>query len=208
MKTWVQISAGRGPSECAWVVPRIARLFADEAAQAGCRADAIEQTPGPRAGTLVSALFGLESPGAETFLRGWLGTVQWIGRSPFRPGHKRKNWFVGVEALREPDAFAWSPKDLSFQTLRASGPGGQHVNKTESAVRVTHLPSGLSVLAREERSQHANRRLALARLAHALAARDAERRAGFRQDLWSCHNTLERGNPVRVYEGEDFARKA
>lgn len=207
MKTWVQFSSGRGPAECAWAVPKLVHIFAEESARAGCRTDTIESVAGPRAGTLASALLSVEGTKTEDLLRGWQGTVLWIGRSPFRPNHKRKNWFVCVNALHEPETFAWSPKDLVFQTLRASGPGGQHVNKTESAVRVTHLPSGLSVLAREERSQHANRRLALARLAHALAGREAERRAGFHQDRWNCHNALERGNPVRVYEGTGFAQK-
>ncbi|MDR0865710.1 MAG: peptide chain release factor H, partial [Candidatus Symbiothrix sp.] len=84
------------------------------------------------------------------------------------------------------------------QTLKASGPGGQHVNKTESAVRVTHIPSGISVMASENRSQLQNKKQAIERLRIKLAAYEQERMLALNQDNWQNHNELERGNPVRV----------
>jgi len=82
--------------------------------------------------------------------------------------------------------------------MRASGPGGQHVNRTESAVRVTHIDTGLQASASEERSQHRNRKLALARLAEKIRQSREQQNAGKKEELWRGHRELERGNPVRT----------
>jgi peptide chain release factor len=97
----------------------------------------------------------------------WIGAIQWVAQCPLRPHHKRKNWFIGVFELPAlPDVpKALAAHDVRFEAFRAGGPGGQHQNKTESAVRATHIASGLSVVAREERSQHRNKALALERIA-------------------------------------------
>jgi peptide chain release factor len=111
---------------------------------------------------------------------------------------------VGVEVYTPPERPQWSERDLRIDVMRSSGPGGQHVNKTSSAVRVTHLPTGVSIVAREERSQHQNRRLALARLARLLDDQHADVEGQAKQQRWEQHGDLERGNPVRVYQGPDF----
>jgi len=67
--------------------------------------------------------------------------------SPFRPEHQRKNWFVGIEVLEQVENTHFHPRDVKWETMRASGPGGQHVNRTESAVRVTHMPTGIQASA-------------------------------------------------------------
>jgi peptide chain release factor len=109
----------------------------------------------------------------------------------------------------EPDApqgntITLQDKDLRFETLRASGPGGQHVNKTDSAVRATHLPSGLCVKVQTERSQHANKRLARALLAHKLASASADVINAAREARWLQHYDVERGNAGRVFKGIEF----
>ena len=195
---WLHITAGKGPVECAWAVVKVLERIRAEAAAAGIDAKTVEIEAGPEDGTAQSALIALSGDGVEDLVRSWRGTVQWIARSPFRPEHKRKNWFVGVEAITPVEETRFDPKDVQWETMRASGPGGQHVNKTESAVRVTHLPSGVRASASEERSQHRNRKLALARLGAKLAEIDAERLGGAREQRWRAHRELERGNPARV----------
>ncbi|MCK7578806.1 MAG: peptide chain release factor H [Chromatiales bacterium] len=204
---WLQMSAGRCPSECEWVVGRLVPVLTQELAARGLAVEEIDRTPGTNAGDARSVLLRVSGPEVTAKVADWLGTVQWIGTSPYRPHHKRKNWFVSVAAFVEPNTPTWNERELNIETLRASGPGGQHVNRTESAVRVTHRPTGLSVLAQEERSQHLNRRLALARLAALLAER-AERQSQAAEDQrWRQHTQLERGNAVRVYRGLDWKRE-
>ena len=202
---WVQITSGRGPAECEWVAARVLERFCQEAADAGLETRLLDAVPGGQPDTFKSVLVAVKGAGGDIFLGGWRGSVQWIGPSPFRPRHKRKNWFAGVDVFAPPpQSPAFSEKDLRFETMRASGPGGQHVNTTDSAVRVTHLPTGLTAMAREERSQHMNRKLASARLAAQLEARDARNRRDFDQANWTRHDRLERGNAVRVFEGPRF----
>ena len=204
---WLQMSAGRCPSECEWVVGRLVPVLTQELTARGLAVEEIDRTPGTNAGDARSVLLRVSGPEVTAKVADWLGTVQWIGTSPYRPHHKRKNWFVSVAAFVEPNTPTWNERELNIETLRASGPGGQHVNRTESAVRVTHRPTGLSVLAQEERSQHLNRRLALARLAARLAER-AERQSQAAEDQrWRQHTQLERGNAVRVYRGLDWKRE-
>lgn len=203
---------------CGRVVHLLVPLFSQEAALAGVRCRALELLPGDEKDTLRSALFALEGEDAlAPFLASWAGpdwrtqdvaTIQWIGRSPFRPQHRRKNWYVGLSVLSpvSPREQAWRPEEVSWSATRAGGPGGQHANTASTAVRLTHHPTGLSVVAREERSQAMNRRLAEARLAAMLRARAEDAQADAARERWARHHALERGNPVRVYRGERLRR--
>ena len=131
------------------------------------------------------------------------------------PAPRRKNWFIGAEVFEtdEPPAtdgaspLRLQDKDIRYETLRASGPGGQHVNKTDSAVRATHGPSGLSVKVQTERSQHANKRLARALLAHKLAALESDAATQARQQRWLQHHGVERGNAARTFVGAGFVER-
>lgn len=199
-EAWLQVSAGHGPAECAWAVLKVVERIENAAAAAGIEVGTLDVEAGPMPGTAQSVLLTLSgTEDMERFVRAWRGTVQWIARSPFRPEHKRKNWFVGVEALEPPADARFDPRDVRFETMRASGPGGQHVNRTESAVRVTHAPTGLQASASEERSQYRNKRLALARLARKLEDLKDRQRGEAERGRWRAHQELERGNPVQVF---------
>jgi peptide chain release factor len=206
-RIWVQITAGRGPVECQLAVGNILRVLEREARTAKLSCEILEAVEGEARSALLSALLSLDGAGASAFAARNAGSILWICASPLRPTHKRKNWFVGVDVLSPPDvgsAAEIKPADVVFEAMRASGPGGQHVNKTESAVRATHRPSGLVTTAREERSQAMNKRLALARLAALLAAGATAAKADAERDRWAQHDQLERGRPVRTFKGPDF----
>jgi peptide chain release factor len=201
----LHVTAGKGPQECRWVVAQLARTFAREARVSGLEAEVLDVTEALPASVLLRIL----GEGASAFAMERVGTIQWIGTSPQRPAHKRRNWFVGVALAPLPDAIPdLGEHDIAYQAMRASGPGGQHVNKTDSAVRATHLPTGLVATAQEQRSQHANRKLVRLKLAIMLEERRGQALGDVRRSQWQAHQELERGNAVRVYSGPAFKLKA
>lgn len=197
---WFLLSSGQGPAECQHFVALLLQRL-----QATCPSDLqcqlLEAEPGEMPHTYRSVLLSFDGPEARRWIQSWCGTLQWICTSPYRPTHRRKNWFVSGQMFSPPPENTASLKDVRFETSRSGGPGGQNVNKVETAVRVIHLPSGLSVTAREERSQYRNRQLALARLAEKLAAGEEQQQQRQRQSQWQAHHQLQRGSAIRVFKG-------
>lgn len=204
-KVILLISAGSGPKECEWVLAKLADHISRFANQSGCHTFALSELMD----VMPSCMLQISGERAEDVASHFQGTIKWIGQSPYRPNHKRKNWFVSVRkiaALEQVQGLV--DTDIQYETMKAGGPGGQHVNTTDSAVRAVHKPTGVVVVAREERSQHANRRLAKAKIGAALLMRQQSQEASAKEDTWISHHQLERGNAVLTFSGPKFkARK-
>ena len=196
----MQITSGRGPAECCRVVALVLEKILKQAAAKGVKTEIVERETGPLNRTLLSAVLSLQDGNYHELIEDWEGTVQWISKSPYRIYHKRKNWFVGVQTFTLSESQEATEAEIRYETLRSSGPGGQHVNKTESAVRAVHIPTGMSVVASDQRSQWQNKKLAIERLLLKLASWSIEQAMIQAQANWSNHNCLQRGNPVKVIQ--------
>ncbi|HEX9509747.1 MAG TPA: peptide chain release factor H [Puia sp.] len=209
-KIIIQITSGRGPIECCRVVARVQEKILAHARKMGVVTEVLDSKKADLKGTLLSATILAKSPkdgktannagsaDLQAFVKEWRGTIQWIAPSPYRKFHKRKNWFVGVEIFDVKEQLQWNPKEVVFETCRASGPGGQNVNKVETAVRGTHTPSGIQVLAMDSRSQWQNKQLCLERLEQKILAWQTSQLICQQQTRWQEHNALERGNAVKT----------
>src|SRR6185369_10057750 len=198
-------TSGRGPAESRIAVRKAVAALSAEAASHGLETDCLEG-PNTDGHGPASAIVIIHGDAAAAFARPWIGAIQWVAQSPLRPHHKRKNWFIGVFEL---PALPTAPKaltvqDVRFEAFRAGGPGGQHQNKTESAVRAVHIASGLSVVVREERSQHRNKALALERIAALLKLQGELQAITAQNDAHAAHDRLERGRPVKRFKGTAF----
>ncbi len=193
----LQISSGMGPVECRAAVGGIYRALEKEFSDI----EMITAVKGEVEGSFSSIIFS-----SEQDLSALEGTIQWTCKSKYRPGHKRKNWFVDVSIIPEAEEIS---EKLTADTIRiekfySGGPGGQNVNKVETGVRIIHLPTGITVSSTRERSQFANKQDALKKLSAVLKEMNVTNRDRQKNDAWSKHAQIVRGNPVRIYEGDDF----
>jgi peptide chain release factor len=207
---WLQISANSGPAECCLAVKKAFAVLAAEAVADAVTVHIVEQLEGPVAGTFKSLLLELDDAHggalAQAFARRWSGSLLWVCESPYRKDVRRKNWFLHGAAYAPPQAPAES-RAIRYEATRASGPGGQHVNKTDSAIRATHVASGLSVKVQTERSQHANKRLAGQLLASKLASLAQDQADSQKSARRMGHLQAERGNAARVFVGAAFVER-
>lgn len=203
----IQITAGDGPEECCLGVGKVCTIMRKEAEASEITTEIVEAEASGIKGNFKSIILLMKGESLKSFMESREGSILWRCQSPYRPNHKRKNWFVGVKSMKTIAETEWSEKDFRFESCRAGGPGGQHVNKTESAIRIVHTPTGLSVKAAGERSQHMNRRVAVAGLIELLEEQKDRERRNERKEKWSNHKELERGNSVRTYSGMSFRLK-
>ena len=192
----MQLTAAHGPAECEHAVLLTLRALQRACERDGIALKVLEENATPHG--YQSLLLRSTHPQAAVWFAPWLGTIQWIFTSPMRPHHKRKNWFVALQACPQPAELP-SDGDIVFTACRASGKGGQHVNTTDSAVHATHVASGISIKVMAERSQHANKRLARELIALKLEQRNADHASSARQQRSQQHWAVERGSPVQVF---------
>ncbi|WP_108869202.1 peptide chain release factor H [Aquimarina aquimarini] len=203
----IQITAGRGPAECCWVVAKVLKYFLQEAQSIGVTYTILQREKGIENGTVQSASIRLEGKEVASFLKSWIGTIQWIGNSTFRKYHKRKNWFIAMYEVEQFYHDKVNEKDITYQAMRSSGPGGQHVNKVSSAIRAIHQPTGINVVAMDSRSQHQNKKIATKRLIEKIQEAELEKIKKSLATQWENHLAIQRGNPIRVFKGTDFKKQ-
>lgn len=206
MDKLIQITSGRGPLECQWVVAKVLKVFLEEAKNNNIDYEIINRENGDENLTLKSVTLLLKSKNINEFLKTWLGSICWSGKSTFRKLHKRSNWFIGVFELEGLEKINFNERDIQFQTTRSQGSGGQNVNKVNTAVRATHVPTGQSVFVQDSRSQLENKKLSITRLKEKVLQQNIVQLQKQMQETWNNHLQVQRGNPVRTFSGTDFKK--
>jgi peptide chain release factor 2 len=197
----VSIHSGEGGTDAQDWTEMLLRMYLRWAERRGFRTELVEASPGEEAG-LKSATFTVAGENAYGTLKAERGVHRLVRLSPFDSAHRRQTSFAQVVVsplLAADDAEELDESELRVDTYRASGAGGQHVNKTDSAVRITHLPTGIVVQCQNERSQSSNKQTALRMLRSRLAElREEEREAELAKERGVAQNTGF-GSQIRSY---------
>jgi peptide chain release factor 2 len=197
----VSVHAGAGGTESQDWAEMLLRMYLRWAERHGMKTEILDQTEGEEAG-LKSVTFGVDGRWAYGRLKSERGVHRLVRISPFDSQKRRHTSFALVEVMPEVDEAAdveIRDDDVRIDTYRASGAGGQHVNKTDSAVRITHLPTGIVVTCQNERSQAQNKERALAVLRAKLVERAEEEREAEMAQLRGQHVEAGWGNQIRSY---------
>ncbi len=195
------IHAGAGGTESQDWAQMLLRMYLRWAERRGYKAEVLDTSPGEEAG-IKSAVVELSGAHAFGYLKSEHGVHRLVRLSPFDADHARHTSFALVEVLPEAEEeidVSIVPDDLKIETFRSSGPGGQHMQKTSSAVRVTHLPTGLVTTCQSERSQHQNKEIALKILQARLLKLELARREKERARLKGKRIVAGWGNQIRSY---------
>ena len=199
----VTLSVGQGGVEAQDWVEMLMRMYLKWAERKGFETEIIDTSPGEEAG-LKSATFIARGPRAYGLLRSEHGVHRLVRISPFDQNHRRHTSFALVEVMPELEssdesAVVINPQDLRIDTYRSTGAGGQHVNKTDSAIRITHLPTGIVVTCQNERSQMKNREMAMKVLKARLFQRQQQEAAAQLDQIRGQVLPAEFGSQIRNY---------
>ncbi len=198
---FLDIQSGSGGTEAQDWASMIERMFLRWGERRGFKTELIEESQGDVAG-IKSATIRFEGEYAFGWLRTETGVHRLVRKSPFDSGNRRHTSFASVFVSPEIDDdidIDINPADLRTDVYRASGAGGQHINKTESAVRITHAPSGIVVQCQSDRSQHKNRDTAMKQLKAKLYELEMRKRNETQQALEDSKSDIGWGSQIRSY---------
>jgi len=198
---FLDIQAGSGGTEAQDWAEMLLRMYLRWGERHGFSTEVIEESPGEVAG-IKSATVKFEGEYAFGWLRTETGVHRLVRKSPFDSGNRRHTSFASVFVSPEVDDeidIEINPADLRIDTYRASGAGGQHVNRTDSAIRITHEPTGIVVQCQNDRSQHKNRATAMKQLKAKLYELEVQQRNVERQALEETKADIGWGSQIRSY---------
>ena len=198
---FIDIQAGSGGTEAQDWAAMLERMYLRYCERRGYRTEVLEESPGEVAG-IKSASIKVTGDYAYGYLRTEVGVHRLVRKSPFDSNARRHTSFASVFVYPEVDdsiVVDINPADLRIDTFRASGAGGQHINKTDSAVRITHLPTNIVVQCQNDRSQHRNRAEAMAMLKSRLYESELRKRQAEQQKLEDSKTDIGWGHQIRSY---------
>jgi peptide chain release factor 2 len=198
---FLDVQAGSGGTEAQDWAEMLMRMYLRWGERHGFRTEIIEVSPGEVAG-IKSATVRFEGDYAFGWLRTETGVHRLVRKSPFDSGNRRHTSFAAVfvsPEVADDIAVDVNPAELRIDVYRASGAGGQHVNRTESAVRITHLPSGIVVQCQNDRSQHKNKATAMKQLRAKLYELEMQKRRAHSQALEDSKADIGWGSQIRSY---------
>jgi peptide chain release factor 2 len=198
---FLDVQAGSGGTEAQDWANMLLRMYLRWGERHGFATDLVEVSPGEVAG-IKSATIKFEGDYAFGWLRTETGVHRLVRKSPFDSGNRRHTSFASVFVSPEIDdsiEVDINPADLRVDTYRASGAGGQHVNRTESAIRITHMPSGIVVQCQNDRSQHKNRATAMKQLKAKLYELEMKKRSADQQAMEDSKADIGWGSQIRSY---------